>query len=124
VLNKLHRLKKNNDIGKVLKQGKKFTENFLIIKTLPNDLEETRFAFIISKKFSKKAVVRNRIRRQVSEVIKDNLKAIKEGIDVVVLSIPGSQERSSEEIKGTVSRLLVKANLINNKDNEFSIPNI
>ncbi|MBU0546827.1 MAG: ribonuclease P protein component [Patescibacteria group bacterium] len=112
MLNKSHRLKKNNDIVKVLKEGKKFIESFLIIKTLPNNLEETRFAFIISKKFSKKAVVRNRIRRQISEGIKDNLETIKKGIDVVILSIPGVQERDTEEVRKTVKKLLDKANLI------------
>ena len=114
MLNKSHRLKKNNDIVKVLKEGKKFTEKFLILKTLPNDLEETRFAFIISKKFSKKAVNRNRIRRQVSEAIKDNFKTIKSGTDAVILSIPGAQERSTEEVRETIKRILIKANLVNN----------
>jgi len=112
VLNQLHRLKKNNDIVRVLKEGKKFIESFLIIKTLPNDLKETRFAFIVSKKFSKKAVVRNRIRRQISEAIKDNLVTTKKGIDAVILSMPGAQEWDTEEVKKIVKKLLDKAKLI------------
>lgn len=112
MLNQLHRLKKNNDIVRVLKEGKKFIESFLIIKTLPNDLKETRFAFIVSKKFSKKAVERNRIRRQISEAIKDNLTTIKKGTDAVILSMPGSQEWDTQEVKKIIKRLLDKAKLI------------
>jgi ribonuclease P protein component len=113
VLNRLHRLKNNNDIVRVLKEGKKLIESFLIIKTLPNDLEETRFAFIVSKKFSKKAVERNRIRRQISEAVKDNLATVKKGTDVVILSMPGSQEWDTEDVKKIVNKLFSKAKLIN-----------
>jgi ribonuclease P protein component len=112
VLNKLHRLKKNNDIVKVLKEGKKFTEKFLILKTVSNDSDNTRFAFIVSKKFSKKAVERNRIRRQVAEAVKDSLDKIQKGVDVVILLIPGLQDRTTEEVKETVKKILIKSSLI------------
>ena len=45
----------------------------------------SRFGFIISTKISKKAVIRNRIKRIMAEVIRKNLVNIKNGYDVLFL---------------------------------------
>jgi len=52
------------------------------------DNEPSRFGFIISTKISKKAVVRNRIKRTMSEVIRKSLSEIKNGYDVLFLIKP------------------------------------
>lgn len=46
---------------------------------------ESRFGFVISKKISKKAVVRNKIRRLLAESVRVNLKNIKKGYLVLFL---------------------------------------
>lgn len=49
------------------------------------DDDPSRFGFIISTKISKLAVVRNKIKRIMSEVIRKNLEKIKNGHDVLFL---------------------------------------
>ena len=44
-----------------------------------------QFGMIISKKISKRAVDRNRIRRRLAESIKNNLERVEEGVRVLVL---------------------------------------
>ncbi|MEX1189761.1 MAG: ribonuclease P protein component [Bacteroidia bacterium] len=69
-LPKVERLSGKTDIEKLFKQGKRFRlEPFLIVHRLRKTPSETslRFGISVSKKISKKAVDRNRIKRQVRE---------------------------------------------------------
>ncbi len=51
-----------------------------------NNLGFPRFAFIISKKFSKKAVERNRIKRIIKEALRLNLHKLEDlSYDIVVI---------------------------------------
>ena len=74
MLAQANRLKKELDITKVLKKGRSFKEGFLILKSVKNERGQTRFGFIVSKKVSNKANIRNRIRRQLREVIRLRVK--------------------------------------------------
>lgn len=48
---------------------KAFTKSF-VLQMRPNEKNETRFGFTVSKKISKSAVVRNRLRRQMREIVR------------------------------------------------------
>jgi ribonuclease P protein component len=52
------------------------------------DGEPSRFGFIISTRISKKAVIRNKIKRTMSDELRKNIDKIKEGFDVVFLVKP------------------------------------
>ncbi|WP_457640655.1 ribonuclease P protein component [Persephonella sp.] len=61
---------KNREIKEILSKGRKIqTEHFIVIYR-KNNLGYPRFAFIVSKKFSKKAVIRNRTKRILREAIR------------------------------------------------------
>ena len=49
--------------------AKAFTKSF-VLQVRPNDKSETRVGFTVSKKISKLAVVRNRLRRQMREIVR------------------------------------------------------
>ena len=55
-----NRLTKKKDFDKTFKQGQGFKHDFLYLKIKKNNLESSRFGFIVSKKFSKKATERNK----------------------------------------------------------------
>ena len=95
MLPKQNRLKLKKDFERIFKQGKGYKQNFLFLKVLENGLKETRFGFIVSKKISKKAVIRNKLKRRLREVIRDKLKEekIRPGIDVVLTAFPGLEEK-------------------------------
>jgi len=113
VLPKPNRLQKNKDIEKVFKKGKKFKENFLVLKIAPNNLDKIRFGFIVPQKFFKKATLRNKIRRKLRELIALKLKKIRKGIDVILIATPGLETKDFWEIDEVIDRLFKKARLIN-----------
>lgn len=55
------------------------------VKIRKNRENISRFGIIVSKNVDKRAVTRNRIRRQVRSCIEDNLKRIKKGYDVLFI---------------------------------------
>ena len=89
MLPKENRLKKKKDFEEVFEKGKGYKEDFVYLKIRKNKLKLSRFGFIVSKKFSKKAVVRNKIKRKLRESIRTKLPRIKKGIDGVITIIPG-----------------------------------
>jgi ribonuclease P protein component len=112
MLPKNNRLKKKKDIERVFKKGRSFREDFLIFKTLENDLGYCRFAFIVSKKVSLKATERNKIRRRLSEIIYPNLKKIKSGEDVLLIVMKNAVTKDFKETERAANKLLKAARLI------------
>ena len=51
----------------VYKSGKAWVDGLIVIKTLPNKLEFSRYGFSVAKEIGK-AVVRNRVRRLLKEI--------------------------------------------------------
>jgi len=95
------RLAKEKDFQRIFKQGRSVQAALFRIKILKNNLEVSRFAIVISNKISKKAAVRNRLKRQISEILRINLTKIKRGFDVVIVVKPviiGSQYKEIEEV--------------------------
>lgn len=111
MLPKINRLKKDKDIETVFKQGDGFKQGFLYLKIRKNNLETSRFAFVISKKFSKKAVIRNKTRRRLSEIIKTKLLEIKKGRDVMIVVMPGA-ENDFQKLGQIIDKLFKKAGII------------
>lgn len=106
------RLKKQKDFERVFKKGKGLKEDTLFLKFIPNSLLKNRFGIIVSQKVSKKAVVRNKIKRRMRAIIHKKTPQIKRGLDVVVATLPGTATKSFAELEKAVEELFKKANLI------------
>lgn len=111
MLPKKYRLKKSGDIKGVLKSARSFREGFLIFKIKNNDLNFSRFAFLISLKISKKATVRNRLKRKLREIIRLNLGRIKSGVDVILIVISDFSAKNNKETEELVNKLFIKSKL-------------
>lgn len=109
-----NRLKAEKDFRRVLKFGRGFYSPNLRLKLAKNNLGVSRFGFVIGLKLSKKATIRNRLKRQVREIVRLKLKngLIKPGFDVAINFSPGLIGQKYEGIKGEVDYLLTKAGLI------------
>jgi len=111
MLKKVNRLKKKKDFEKVLKKGKGFKEDFLLFKVIKNNLGVSRFGFIISQKISKKATVRNKLKRKLSELVTAKLKKIKKGIDGIFIVSPGLENKDFWEIEGIIEKIFNKTKI-------------
>lgn len=112
MLPKENRLTKKKDFERVFRRGKGLKEKFLIIKVLGNNLKVSRFGFIVSKKISKKAVLRNKIKRRLRESVRPKLNQIRQGIDVAVIACPEIGEKNFREIEEITSKLLEKIGIL------------
>ncbi|MBI3337423.1 MAG: ribonuclease P protein component [Candidatus Staskawiczbacteria bacterium] len=112
MLSQINRLRKKKDFEKLFKEGKSFKSTFLVLKAVKNNLKENRFGFIVSKKVSKKAILRNKIKRNLRDIVRQNIKDIKSGVDVVLIVLPDFGKKNFSEIKEILNNLLKKAGLI------------
>jgi len=120
---KINSLKKRKDIERVFEKGKRFKEDFLILKITKNALSQTRFGFIVSKKVSKKATLRNKIKRKLREIVSKKGKKLKKGhrppatrpgMDIVLIALPGLETKDFWEIDETLNKLFKKAKCLKN----------
>jgi len=111
VLSKSSRLQKTKDIKRVFQIGRATKEGFLILKALPNNSNQNRFAFIVSQKLSKKANLRNKVKRRLRELVRLKENKIKKGQDIVIIAVPGLEKKDFWEIEETIDKLFEKAKI-------------
>jgi len=102
-----NRIQKKKDIEKIFKKGRTFKESSLILKTIKNDLGFSRFGFIVSQKVSKKANVRNKIKRRLREIIRAH--SLQKETDNLLITLPGMEKNDFQETKRITEKLLSKA---------------
>ena len=84
-MNDRRTLKKNSDFRRLYARGKSAATPYLVLYCRPNRLERNRLGYTVSAKLGH-AVVRNRIRRRLREIVRLNEPAIKQGWDIVVVA--------------------------------------
>lgn len=83
-LPKKYRLADKLEIEKVFKKGEIINSIFFLIRFRPNNFFFSRFLVIVSSKISKKAVIRNKIKRRINEIIRLNILENKPGYDLII----------------------------------------
>ena len=90
------------------KSEKSFSTQYFNLKISKNNLEISRFAFVVSKKIDKRATVRNSLKRKVRSVIEEMFDNIKGGFDFVFFpkqtAIKVTRDQIQEEIKNLFER--------------------
>jgi ribonuclease P protein component len=112
MLPKEYRLTKKKDFEIIFKQGKSARSDVLSCKILKNNLSESRFGFIVSKKVSGKATVRNKVKRRLRSVIQKELQNIKKSSDIIIIALPGIEKKTFLQTQELVSGLCKKINII------------
>jgi len=112
MLPKINRIKKRKDFKVIFKNSKSLKNSLFVLRAGKNNLELNRFGFVVSLKVSKKATIRNKIRRRLVEAIKPEINKIKTGSDLVLIALPGIEKKKFSEIKEVIKSALEKAKLI------------
>ena len=80
-----NRLRKANEITRVYKRGNYgAVSGVLSVKALSSGRGQTRVVVVVGKKISKKAVVRNKIRRRLIGHLQAHWATLRAGYDIVV----------------------------------------
>jgi len=84
-------------------------DKVVMIKAITNNLTLSRYGFSVSKPLGK-AVVRNRIKRLLKEIVRSL--PISAGWDIVFVARRGAIETDYYQLKQSIERLLVRADLL------------
>ena len=78
-------LKKNSDFRRLYARGKSTATKYLVLYCRKNRLDHNRAGYTVSTKLGH-AVVRNRVRRRLREIVRLNAEALKPGFDLVLVA--------------------------------------
>lgn len=134
MLPKAHRLKNRRDFAAAYKygtrrQGGKLTliarkrrnsggnkgpkQNEASQETAPVALPPTRIGISVSQKVSKRAVVRNRIKRQIRAAVRELLPRLSAGWDIAIVVRPGASECNYRQFLQKLEQLLASLEVLN-----------
>lgn len=105
------RLRGRERFEQVRRHGTCWTHRLLVLCILPNELAISRFGFSVSRRVGK-AVVRNRARRRLREIVRVRLVEVAPGWDVVLIARPPIAQAEFRHIESAVERLLRQAGLL------------
>jgi ribonuclease P protein component len=97
----------------VYKRGRSWAAKEIIVRALPNGLESTRYGLTVSRRVGK-AVVRNRIKRRLREILRKlNLPP---GWDLIMIARNPAANADFKTLGKSVGDLLVRAGLFVGED--------
>ena len=112
MLSKSNRLTSTNDFQKVYRKGETFFTKHLILRKYPNNKQSTRFGVVVSQKISKKATVRNKIKRQIRELIRLKLADIIKGFDCVIIPKRSFMVANIRQLNRDFEEMLNKSDIL------------
>jgi ribonuclease P protein component len=103
------RLRHRKDFDAVFRRGRTWSNDLLVLRTLPNDCDHNRFGFVTSKRLGK-AVVRNRVRRRLREMVR--VLPLRQGFDCVLSAKTKAAEADFAALRAAAVNLLRRADLL------------
>lgn len=111
MLAKVNRIRKRQDFSRIFRSGTSFRSQHLrlhVVRTPKNK----RWSITISTKISKKAVVRNRLRRRLNGFIREYWPQLQENIDVVIVVTRDFSQLETTALRQEFLKLCSQANIL------------
>ncbi len=102
------RISRGKEYSFIYKNSRRLQGKYMIVFARETKLPNNRFGIVTSKKIGN-AVIRNRAKRQLREVIRKNLSNLRPGYDVVIVARFNIKEAKSDRIEMDFLRLMKKA---------------
>jgi ribonuclease P protein component len=108
-----HRFHGHGSLRYVYKNGQAIRSHLITIKYTSNPhRKNSRFAVVVSKKVHKSAVGRNRIRRRIYEIVRQELPEFTSAHDVAVMVFSSEVlTLPADELRDTIRQLFAQADL-------------
>jgi ribonuclease P protein component len=103
------RLRRRAEFDAVFERRRTWANNLLVLRNSPNQMEHNRYGFVTSKRLGG-AVIRNRVRRRLREVVRTL--PVSGGWDVVISAKVPAARSNFQELKGAVVDLLTSARML------------
>jgi ribonuclease P protein component len=101
-------LTKDRQFQLVYDKGRSWAGRDVVIRALPNELDISRYGFAVGRRLGK-AVVRNRVKRRLREILRQI--TLRRGWDIVLVARNPAARVDYKSLKISVEGLLVKAGL-------------
>ena len=115
MLKRVNRLKKRYQFNYVYKSGEHFSSEHLVLYVSSSKTQSIKVGFAVTKKVGH-AVVRNKIRRRLREIIQKQLPSLKQNYNIIVVAKDNVSEASFEKLTQETTKLLNKANLFHEEN--------
>ncbi|MSR68549.1 ribonuclease P protein component [Candidatus Saccharibacteria bacterium] len=106
MLKRVYRLRKNSDFQRLYKSGKRFTTPNLVLYYMPSNFDYSQVGFVVSKKVSKKAVVRNSLRRRAGAIVEASYPKLKTPTKMIILIRRDFSALTPSELNKEITTLL------------------
>lgn len=80
-----NRLRHTRDIERVRSGGRSVGSHAMHVRFAPNGLTSSRATVVVSQRTARRAVVRNKIKRQVRSIVRSLLTKLRPPVDVVII---------------------------------------
>ncbi len=104
-MNTKFRIKDKREFEDLIKNGKKYGNSFFVIYYKERKLLFSRFGISLSKKFGN-AVTRNRYKRILREIIRNNQKKFKNDYDYIIIMKKSCENLEYKAIENNLMALL------------------
>lgn len=112
MLNRKNRLTTDKDFRRIFRKGKRFYGDGVNLVVCPNRLEISRFGFVVGTKVDKRATVRNRIQRQMREIVRLRMGGMTSGFDGAFIADKKISGADFGSLTAVIVSLLKKSKLI------------
>lgn len=110
MLGRLHRFHGHNSVTSLYRRGETVRGQNVTLKYSVRGDKPYRVSIVVSKKVSKSAVVRNRIRRRIFEIVRRNDSHIPVGADLLFSAFSDQlADQDVESLNSSITQLLDKA---------------
>ena len=99
-------------------KGSTLVGDLLVMKALPNGLTLSKYGISVSKRVGK-AVVRNRVKRLLREILR--VTQLKSGWDIILIARPAAGRADYLSLEKSVSDLLSRARLLVREDDRVRL---
>ncbi|MEG1494816.1 MAG: ribonuclease P protein component [Bacilli bacterium] len=108
-MKKMNIVQKNKDFSKIIENNTYFKDKNLVIYFYFNKLEHNRFGISVGTKIGN-AIIRNKYKRKLRNIVDNNKKLYSKGIDYIIILRKNSLNLTFEEIEISFINLINKIN--------------
>lgn len=114
-MKRINTVKKNDDFSKAIKKGRYYKHPYFVIYVYNNNLNRYRFGISVSKKLGN-AVVRNKIKRQMRNIIDKYKNYYSNEVDYIIIIKKDYNINCFKEVESNFYTLIEKINMRRRKN--------